>query len=138
MRSASVRKWIHLSETDPRAPFAALATRLCIRSDVAAGVMERNRTMRSAYLLVGALALAACSSSSSSGGTTGGDSGTDTSVGGDPTIKITKPTTGAALTVADLTDGTDLMITYTATNFNLKSPGTCAGAQGCGHIHVYV
>jgi hypothetical protein len=93
--------------------------------------------MRSAYLLVGALAavtVAACSSSSDSGSNNNPDTGT----GGTPTIKITKPTTGTSMAISDLTDGTDLDVSYTVTNFDLKAPGSCGTEKNCGHIHVYV
>ena len=95
--------------------------------------------MRSAYLLVGALAvaaLAACSSSSDSGGNGNPDTGTG---GGTPTIKITNPTNNAAIPISSLTDGTDLDIAYTVTNFDLKFPvGSCGTEKNCGHVHLLV
>jgi hypothetical protein len=97
--------------------------------------------MRSAYLLVGALAvaaLAACSSSSDNGGGGNPDTGTDSNTGGTPTIKITKPTNGTTMAISDLGGGTDLDVSYTVTNFDLKAPGTCGTEKSCGHIHVYV
>ena len=93
--------------------------------------------MRPAYLLIVALC-AACSSSSSSDTTPGTDSGSDTSGGGDPTIKITKPSNGATLATTDLTDGTDYDVAFTYTNFTLKDPGACAGAASCGHVHLLI
>jgi hypothetical protein len=93
--------------------------------------------MRSAYLLVGTLALAAFAACSSSSSDNGGDSGSDTPTG-DPTIKINNPTNNATIAESSLTDGADLDVAYTTTNFTLKSPNTCAGAKNCGHVHVYV
>jgi hypothetical protein len=90
-----------------------------------------NGIMRSAYLLVGALCLAACSSSSDNGTTDAGPTGT-------PTIKITSPKTGASVAIADLTGGTTVAVQYSVTSFDLKTAGTCGAEKSCGHIHVLV
>jgi hypothetical protein len=120
-------------------------TNRCTRDSVVRTVTHRRHggkeldIMRSAYLLVGALAavtVAACSSSSDSGSNNNPETGGET--GGTPSIKITKPANNTTMAITDLTDGTDLDVSYTVTNFDLKAPGTCGTEKACGHIHVYV
>ena len=62
---------------------------------------------------------------------------TTTGTPGAPSIAITSPQEGAAValgTDADLSSP----VNYTVQNFTLKAPGSCAGAAGCGHVHLLV
>lgn len=59
--------------------------------------------------------------------------------GGDarlPTITITAPAAGAVA----LGDDADLSVAvdYDVDNFALMAPGSCAGAENCGHVHVLI
>ena len=76
-----------------------------------------------------------------SGGKSGGSGGTSTGSGGSdsddaPSIKIDSPANNAQVTVS--ADEPDLPVTFTVEYFTLKAPGTCAGKDMCGHVHLLV
>jgi len=54
-----------------------------------------------------------------------------------PCIAITSPPAAAAVSLTG-DSAQSVPITYGVANFLLRPPGTCAGAVGCGHVHVLV
>ena len=52
-----------------------------------------------------------------------------------PSISITSPAASASVTMPA---SKEVPISFTAPNFQLKAPGTCAGAAGCGHVHLRI
>ncbi len=52
-----------------------------------------------------------------------------------PAIAITSPAPAATV---DLAADFTVPIAITPSNFTLAAPGTCAGAAGCGHVHLLV
>jgi hypothetical protein len=69
------------------------------------------------------LALAACGGSSSNRP--------------DPAIAITLPAAGASVALGTDADKS-VPIVYALTNFTTAAPGSCGGAQNCGHIHLVI
>jgi hypothetical protein len=63
------------------------------------------------------------------------DSGAPDSGVAAPSLSIDSPSSGAVVQL-----GTDaersLPVSFTVKGFVLKTPGTCAGASGCGHVHL--
>jgi hypothetical protein len=51
-----------------------------------------------------------------------------------PTLNITSPQDGSSVNVP----ASSMVAVNFTTNFTLKSPGQCAGASGCGHVHLLV
>ncbi|HVU03288.1 MAG TPA: hypothetical protein VHE30_16120 [Polyangiaceae bacterium] len=80
---------------------------------------------------LGSLAVA-CSSSDDK-------STTDPATTGPVTLKMTDPADGETVgPSAEYPDYPDVPIAFTVTGFTLKAPGTCAGADKCGHVHLLV
>ena len=56
----------------------------------------------------------------------------------DAAIAITQPTASASVALGTDADKS-VTITYTLTNFTVKTPGGCGGpSANCGHVHVLI
>ncbi|MBI3185266.1 MAG: hypothetical protein HYZ28_24270 [Myxococcales bacterium] len=54
-----------------------------------------------------------------------------------PTVSVSRPSSGATVQV-EPSGERELAVTFEVTNFTLKPPGECLGAQECGHVHIFV
>jgi len=101
--------------------------------------MQKHMIFKAALLssFAAVASVTACSSSSTTPASTG-DAGTVAQDSGSSTtasIAITAPANNGTLALA----GGLGNITFTASNFTLKAPGSCgAGAVNCGHVHVLI
>lgn len=53
------------------------------------------------------------------------------------TVTLTSPQSGTSVALGS-DAAQSVPVNFTLTGFTLKAPGTCAGASGCGHLHLVI